>query len=201
MNDREVLTSAFKFHGHICWASAVGVRAGLAALRELSVRRAGSSADLHCIIEIGNNHGAQCFADGVQYATGCTFGKGNIEKAGWGKLAFTLIDKRKERAVRVSYRPGRHKLISQSAFMKKRALGVLPTEIPKEEAQEVVNIIWDAPEDEVLSIGEVKAYPWEGHGEIMGLRPCDNCGEMVSVAYLRVVGDRHMCIPCSGYCQ
>ena len=199
MDDKEVLSNAFKFHGHICWASAIGVRAGLTALRELGVRRAGSSAELHCIIEIGNNHGAQCFADGVQYATGCTFGKGNIEKAGWGKLAFTLIDKRKERAVRVSYRPGRHKLISQSAFMKKRALGVLPTEIPEEEAQEVVNIIWDAPEDEVLSIGEVKAYPWEGYGEIMGFRPCDNCGEMVSVAYLRVVGDRHMCIPCSGY--
>ena len=71
-DDKEVLTDAFKFHGHICWASAAGVRAGLAALRKLGVKRAGSSGDLHCIVEIGNNHGAQCFADGVQYATGCT---------------------------------------------------------------------------------------------------------------------------------
>ncbi|PXF58221.1 MAG: hypothetical protein C4B58_07225 [Deltaproteobacteria bacterium] len=128
-------------------------------------------------------------------------GKGNIEKAGWGKLAITLIDKKREKggAVRVSYKPGRHKQIAESAFMKKRGMGVSPTEIPDKEAWEIVNIIWDAPEDEVLSIGEVKQYPWEEYGEIMGLRPCDDCGEMVSVAYLQVVGDRHMCIPCSGY--
>jgi len=200
-DDKEVLTDAFKFHGHICWASAAGVRAGLAALRKLGVKRAGSSGDLHCIVEIGNNHGAQCFADGVQYATGCTLGKANIEKAGWGKLAITLIDKKTERSVRVSYKPTRHKLIGASAFMKRRGLGVPPTEIPEEEAWEMVNIVWDASEDEVLSIGEVTFYPWDEYGEIMGLKPCDGCGELVSVAYLRVVGNKHMCIPCSGYEQ
>lgn len=198
-DNKQVLIDAFKFHGHKCWASAAGVRAGLVALRELGVRRTGFSGELHCILEIGNNHGAQCFGDGVQYATGCTMGKGNIEKAGWGKLALTLIDKKRGKAVRVSYKPGRHKQIAESAFMKKRGIGVPPTEIPDKEAWEIVNIIWEAPEDEVLSIGEVKQYPWEEYGEIMGLRPCDDCGEMVSVAYLRIVGDRHMCIPCSGY--
>lgn len=200
-DDKQVLIDAFKFHGHKCWASAAGVRAGLVALRELGVRRTGFSGELHCILETGNNHGAQCFGDGVQYATGCTMGKGNIEKAGWGKLAFTLIDKKRERAVRVSYKPGRHKQIAESAFMRKRGMGISPTEIPDKEAWEIVNIIWDAQEDEMLSIGEVKQYPWEEYGEIMGLRPCDDCGEMVSVAYLRVVGDKHMCIPCSGYDQ
>jgi len=30
--------------------------------------------------------------DGVQYGTGCILGKGNIEKAGWRKLAMILID-------------------------------------------------------------------------------------------------------------
>ena len=34
---------------------------------------------------------------------------------------------------------------------------------------------------------------------ILGLMPCDSCGEMVSKVYLRVVGKNHMCIPCSGY--
>ena len=199
MEDKEVLMKAFEFHGHICWASAVGKRAGLAALRKLGVKRAATSADLHCIIEIGDNHGAQCFADGVQYSTGCTLGKYNIEKAGWGKLAFTLIDKKSEKSVRVSYKPTRHKQIAESAFMRKRALGVPPSEIPEEEAWEMVNIVWDAPEDEVLSIEDVKEHPWEDYGEIMGLKPCDSCGELVSVAYLRVVGEKHMCIPCSGY--
>ena len=83
--------------------------------------------------------------------------------------------------------------------MKKRGLGVPPTEISEADAWEMVDIIWDAPENEVLSIGQIEPYPWEEFGEIMGLKPCDNCGELVSIAYLRVVGDRHMCIPCSGY--
>lgn len=189
---RDELMDMFKFHGHKCWASTVGFRAGAAALRELGVKRTGSSGELHCIVEIGNNHGAQ-------YSTGCTFGKNNIEKAGWGKLALTLIDKKKEQSVRVSYKPTRHKEIGESAFMRKRALGVPPTEIPKEEAWEMVNIVWEAPEDEIITIEEIKPYPWEEYGEIMGLKPCDSCGELVAVAYLRLVGEKHMCTPCSGY--
>ncbi|OQX63167.1 MAG: hypothetical protein B5M56_03940 [Desulfococcus sp. 4484_241] len=200
MDDRELLKKAFEFHGHICWASCVGVRAGIAALRELGVSRTGTSGELHCILEIGDNHGAQCFADGVQYATGCTLGKYNIEKTGWGKLALTLIDKKKEKAVRVSYKPARHKLIAESAFMRKRGQGIPPTEIPPDEAWAMVDVIWDAPESEILDIGEVHDYEWgDDFGEIMGLVPCDQCGELVAKPYLRVVGKAHMCIPCSGY--
>ncbi len=36
---------------------------------------------LHAIVEIGEHHGAMCFADGIQHITQCTFGKGNIEKS------------------------------------------------------------------------------------------------------------------------
>jgi formylmethanofuran dehydrogenase subunit E len=200
MMDKKILKDAFQFHGHVCWASAAGVRAGMAALRELGVNRTGTSGELHCIVEIGDNHGAQCFADGVQYATGCTLGKGNIEKAGWGKLALTLIDKKNEKAVRVSYKPGRHKMIAESSFMTKRGLGMPPTEIPDEEAWEMADIVWEAPEDEVLWVREVEPYKWsDDFGEVLGLTPCDNCGELVSKMYLRVVGQKHMCIPCSGY--
>jgi formylmethanofuran dehydrogenase subunit E len=197
--DKPILLDAFKFHGHKCWASTAGVRVGLAALRALGVKRTGSSDELHCVIEIGDNHGAQCFADGIQYATGCTLGKYNMEKAGWGKLAITLIDKKKERSVRVSYKGTYQKKIAESAFMRKRGQGISPTAIPEEEAWEMVNIIWEAPEPEVLTIGEVKPHPWKEYGEIMGLKPCQECGELTSIAYLRVVGERHVCIPCSGY--
>jgi formylmethanofuran dehydrogenase subunit E len=198
--DKEKAAEVFKFHGHICWASASGARAGIAALRELGAKRAGASGDLHCILEIGENHGAQCFADGVQYITGCTLGKWNIEKAGWGKLAFTLIDKKNQKALRVAYKSGRHhQLVTESNFMKKRGMGIPPTEIPKKEAWDMVDIIWEFPENEVFSIGAVHPYEWEEFGEILGLAPCDQCGELVSKVYLRVVGERHMCIPCSGY--
>jgi len=197
--EREILLEAFRFHGHKCWASAAGVRAGLAALRVLGVPRTGSSGELHCLVEIGDHHGAQCFADGVQYTTGCTLGKGNIEKAGWGKLALTLIDIGRERSVRISYKATRQEQIAKSAFMRKRGQGIPPTEIPEEEAWEMVKIVWDAPEEQILAISEVKPHPCKNYGEIMGLKPCEECGELTSIAYLRLVGDHHVCIPCSGY--
>ncbi len=199
MQNLEVYEDVFKFHGHICWASAAGARAGLAAMRELSVKRTGTSGDLHCIVEIGENHGAQCFTDGVQSVTGCTLGKDNIEKAGWGKLALTLIDKKNEKSVRVSYKPTHQKTIAGSEFMKKRGMGVPPDQVPEEDAWEMVRIIIDAPEEEVLKVEEVKPHPFQDLGEVMGLRPCAECGELVSLPYLRVVGDHHVCIPCSGY--
>ena len=67
-DDRETLLKALEFHGHRCWASVACVRAGLAALRVLNVKRSGGR-QLHAFIEIGDDHGGMCFSDGVQYAT------------------------------------------------------------------------------------------------------------------------------------
>lgn len=109
-----------------------GVRAGLAALRTLGVKRSGGT-QLYAILETGEEHAGMCFGDGVQYTTGCTFGKGNIRKNPLGKLAFTLIEKDSNRAVRVSYKPTLSKQIAASAFMQKRAAGFQADEIPEAE--------------------------------------------------------------------
>jgi formylmethanofuran dehydrogenase subunit E len=198
MDDKEILMKALEFHGHRCWASVAGVRVGLAALRALGVKRAGGT-QLFGIVEIGEDHGGMCFGDGVQYASGCTFGKGNIRKEPYGKLAFTLIEKASNRSVRVSYKPTLQKQIGESAFMRKRGLGVMPDEIPVEEQMELVNLVWDAPEADILTIGEVTTHKGEWFPELMGFTPCAACGELTAHAYLRVVGQKHVCIPCSGY--
>ena len=198
MDDKEILMRALEFHGHRCWASVAGVRVGLAALRTLNVKRAGGT-QLFAVVEIAEDHGGMCFGDGVQYATGCTFGKGNIRKETYGKLALSLIDKATNRLLRVSYKPTLQKQIAESAFMRKRGLGVMPDEIPVEEQMELVNLVWDAPEADILTIGDVAAFKGEWFPELMGFKPCAACGELTAHAYLRVVGDKHVCIPCSGY--
>ncbi|MHC1783800.1 MAG: FmdE family protein [Anaerolineaceae bacterium] len=198
MDDRQVLMDALKFHGHKCWASVAGVRVGLAALRELEVKRSGGT-QLYGIVEIGEDHGGMCFGDGVQYATGCTFGKGNIRKEPLGKVAFTLIEKESNRAVRVVFKATLQKQIAVSAFMQKRAAGISADEIPEAEQMEVVDLVWNAPEEEVLSIGKIFDYPGKWIPEVMGFKPCDLCGELTALAYLRVTGEKHVCIPCSGY--
>jgi formylmethanofuran dehydrogenase subunit E len=198
MENQEILMDALKFHGHRCWASVAGVRVGLAALRTLGVKRSGGT-QLYGIVEIGEDHGGMCFGDGVQYATGCTFGKGNIRKEPYGKLTLQLIEKATNRLVRVSYKPTLQKKIAESAFMRKRGMGVMPDEIPLEEQMELVDLVWNAPEADILTIGEVQAYPGEWFPEVMGFKPCALCGELTAHAYLRLVNDKQVCIPCSGY--
>jgi formylmethanofuran dehydrogenase subunit E len=192
------LLKALEFHGHRCWASVAGVRVGLTALETLGVKRSGGT-QLFGIVEIGEEHGGMCFGDGIQYATGCTFGKGNIRKQPYGKLGFTLIDKDTSRAVRVVFTSFLQKRIAASAFMQKRAAGISADEIPMDEQMEVVDLVWNEPAENVLKIGNVFEYPEQFLPEVMGFRPCDRCGELTALAYLRVDGSQHVCIPCSGY--
>lgn len=198
MNERQILTDALAFHGHRCWASVVGVRTGLAALRTLGVKRSGGT-QLYAIVETGEEHGAMCFADGVQYTTGCTFGKGNLHKNPLGKLAVTLIDKDSDHAVRISYNPTLAGQITTSAFMEQRAAGVQPDEIPEADQQALVDLVWNAPESDVMTIGEVATHEQNWLPEVMGFTPCESCGELVAFAYVRLAGKRKLCIPCSGY--
>ena len=154
---------------------------------------------LHAFIEIGEDHGGMCFGDGVQSASGCTLGKGNMEKTPYGKLAVTVIERATNRAVRVSYKPTLQKQIGASAFMIKRGEGVESDQIPEPEQMELVDLIWNAPEADVLTIGEIFQFGREWFPEVMGFVPCAACHELTARAYLRVVGDKHVCIPCSGY--
>ncbi|GAB4428225.1 MAG: FmdE family protein [Anaerolineae bacterium] len=198
MTDKQILLDTLQFHGHKCWASTAGVRIGLAALAALDVERSGAKS-LHAIIEIGDHHGAMCFGDGVQYTTGCTFGKGNIEKNHKGKLGLTLIDKANQKAVRVAYKPTLQKQIKESAFMQKRADGVPPTQIPAAEQMELVNLIWDTPQEQIMTVGPVVDYSWSEPAEIVRFAVCEGCGELTAEPYLRVVNGKSLCRDCSGY--
>ena len=39
--------------------------------------------------------------------------------------------------------------------MQQRAAGISPDEIPMEDQMELVELVWNAPEEEVLKVGEV----------------------------------------------
>jgi formylmethanofuran dehydrogenase subunit E len=198
MNDTAILADALAFHGHKCWASAAGVRIGLAAMAALGVTRSGAK-QLHAIIETGDYHGGMCFGDGIQVTTGCTFGKGNIEKSGEGKFAVTLFDKAAAKAVRVAYLPTLQPRIKATPFMQKRAAGVPPTEIPEAEQMEVVNLIWDAPDEEIMIVGPVEAQTWSEPDEVVRFAICPRCHELVAEPYLRVAEGTAVCAACSDY--
>jgi len=196
--DRSLLEVGITFHGHKCPAMPLGIRVGLAAMKALGVERA-SNKELYCICETGDAHATMCFVDGVQVATGCTFGKANIEKLGYEKNAITLIDVKTRRAVRVSLKPEFQKKGLASEFVKLRSRGIEPKDIAPEIVDPLIERIWSLPDEEILVVGnphEVDLPPKKGTFE---WQQCEKCGEVTFAHGLRVVGGKHLCIPCSGY--
>src|SRR5512136_2864877 len=106
----------------------MGLRAGLAAMKALGVERA-KDKELIVEAETGKGHAAGCFLDGVMVSTGCTYGKANIQKLYYNKMAFTLIDAKSGKAVRVSLKPAFFEKALQSPFVQERKKGVPPQEI------------------------------------------------------------------------
>ena len=152
-NFQEIFETGLKFHGHKCPAMPMGIRAGLAAMKALGVQRS-KDKELYIKAETGKGHAAGCFLDGLMTATGCTYGKSNIEKLYYNKMAFTLIDTETNRAVRVSLKPVFFENALGSPFVKKREAGVKPQDIEPEITDPQVERIKGLPESDFLDIGE-----------------------------------------------
>lgn len=73
--DYEMLRWAIRFHGHLGPFLILGLRAGLRAV-ELFGR---DPFKLKAIVALRRIIPYTCFLDGIQFSTGCTLGKGNIE--------------------------------------------------------------------------------------------------------------------------
>ncbi len=196
---KEFFETGLKFHGHKCPAMPMGIRAGLAAMRVLGVERA-QDKELIVKSETGKGHAAGCFLDGIMTATGCTYGKSNIEKLYYNKMAFTLIDAKTGKAVRVSLKPNFFEKALNSPFVQKRKAGVPPQDVEPEITDPLVERILSIPESEFLDIGEVHTVEVKKGKGVFEAKPCEECGELTFVNKLRLGLDgRLLCIPCSGY--
>jgi formylmethanofuran dehydrogenase subunit E len=194
----ELFDAGMTFHGHKCPAMPMGLRAGLAAMKTLGVERS-RDKELMLKSETGKGHAAGCFLDGLMMATGCTYGKSNIEKLYYNKMAFTLIDTKTKRSVRVSLKPAFFEKALNSPFVQQRKAGVPPQDIEPELTDPLVERILNLPESEFLDIGEVQAAEIEKGKGVFEAKPCERCGEMTFVNKLRVESDgKSVCIPCSG---
>jgi len=185
-----------KFHGHKCPAMPNGLRVAEAAMNKLGVDRTGDSF-LHAIIELGDNHCATCFADGVQVITGCTFGKGNISKSHKGKWGLTLIDKRTNRAVRVVPKAEAMMATKTTPFFKDyREKGIPPTQVPDEIVEPLVYKVMNAPSEMIMTISDVYDYKWTEPKHSFESVVCDSCGEMVIIEHTKVKDGKTLCKDC-----
>lgn len=198
-NFQEVFEVGLKFHGHKCPAMPMGLRAGMAAMNALGVERS-KDKELFVISETGKGHAAGCFLDGIMTATGCTYGKSNIEKRHWSKMAFTLVDQQSGKAVRVALKPDFFENALKSPFVQQRKAGVPPQDIKPEITDPMVARVRSLDETAFLDIGEVhNVEVKKGKSAFMAKR-CSVCGELTFANKLRSTEDgAPVCIPCSGY--
>jgi formylmethanofuran dehydrogenase subunit E len=196
INATDFYESALAYHGHKCPGMPVGLRAGAAAMNALGVERA-QNKELYLVAETGDDHIANCFADGLMAITGCTYGKGNAHKTYWGKLAFTLIDNQRGRAVRVRLKPEFVARLLQSPFVAQRRQGVLPQDVPAAITDPLIAAALSRPEEAFLDIGPRHEHPVLRETEEFASALCAACGEPVFVHKLREVGGRRLCIPCA----
>ncbi|MCS7216838.1 MAG: formylmethanofuran dehydrogenase subunit E family protein [Candidatus Bipolaricaulota bacterium] len=97
---RELFGLAVRLHGHPGPFLALGVRMGLLALRLLG---SPGYRGITAAVETGTTPPLSCLVDGVQVATGCTAGKGNLQVLPQGRAAATFAAGGK--AVRIEVRP------------------------------------------------------------------------------------------------
>lgn len=197
INPKDWLEFGQKFHGHKCPAMPLGLRVGAAAMNKLGVERA-KDGQIIAFVDLGEDHCATCFADGLQVIMGTTFGKGNIKKTLKGKWAVTLVEKSTGKAVRVTPKAESMLANKQSAFFKEyREKGIPASQVPADVIEPLVAKVIDAPEENLLNISDVFEYKLPQHADSFNGFVCEDCGEMTVERYGRIKDGRQVCIDCA----
>jgi len=201
-NLEALLLKAGELHGHFCPFLALGVRAGVIAMRTLGILENPGMEDVVAILECNN-----CFSDGVQMVTGCTFGNNALIYRDVGKTAFTLA-RRSGDAVRVALRADfvegfRNRLSEEASALFQKIVQEHQEATPQEQAR-LMELWTEAafqqlalPEEEVFTVQrlQVQVPP---RSRIFGSVRCAVCGESVMETRARIKDGRPVCIPCSG---
>ena len=181
------------FHGHICPGVTIGFQAARVLMERLGVQKA-PDEELVAIVENDS-----CSADAIQIMTGCTFGKGNFIFKNYGKQAFSLIDRKREKAIRVCLLAGALEGDPErlSLFEKVRTEKASPEE--KDRYQQLqqgrIRNILDATAESLFKIEEISP-DIPPKAMIMESGICDSCGESTKIDLLRQMNDKQICIPC-----
>jgi len=201
-NTQALLQKAGELHGHFCPFLALGVRAGVIAMRTLGVAENPGMEDVVAILECNN-----CFSDGVQMVTGCTFGNNALIYRDVGKTAFTLA-RRSGDAVRVALRADfvegfRYRLSEEASALFQKIIQEHQEATPQEHAR-LMELWREAsfqqlalPEEEVFTVQRLQV-PVPPRSRLFASVRCAVCGESVMETRARIKDGQPVCIPCSG---
>lgn len=193
----EIPDWVFEFHGHLCPLMPIGYRMGILGLKRFGIERV-KDHGVFCFPEMGNRHPQTCMIDGLQAATGCTYGKLLMERLNYGKFAaiFYCLGKN---AIRISVKPEFIDNIHRAEFFKYRQRGIEPSKIPQDVCEKAIEPVLNAKEDELFKAEEFPDFKFEKPKGFWQRTRCERCGEYVFEPYVRVKDGQDLCIPCSGY--
>jgi formylmethanofuran dehydrogenase subunit E len=188
---------AVAFHGHACPGLALWYRAAEYALQYLRAARS-EDEDLVAIVE-----NDACGVDAIQVVAGCSVGKGNLILKDFGKHAYTFIDRKSNRAIRLVQRqePVVQRIDPVASALREKVMGGTATAAEQKEFHKrqaaVIEKILKMPVDELFIIREVKPEIPE-RAKIFTSVQCATCGEMVAEHRARVRDGKIVCMPCAG---
>jgi formylmethanofuran dehydrogenase subunit E len=199
MRDGEIFSSSdftrcVQFHGHTCPGLAIGFKAAMTLMGRLGVKKA-PDEELLAIVETD-----ACGADAIQVMTGCTFGKGNFIFKNYGKHAFSLMDRRRRKGIRVCLLPdvfeSDHEYLSLSKKVQRDEASEKEAERFRQLQQDRVQKVLEADPESLFKVEEISP-DIPAKARIMESGICDLCGESTKIDLLRRMNGKKICIPCS----
>lgn len=187
---------AVAFHTHRCPYLALGFRMGNLAMAALRFERQ-RNRGLLVLPEFGEGSPYTCIVDGIRAATGAIYGQIMIAKTFYGKLAATFYFPQRGGAIRYSLRPDFVDQLERQRFHAYRSRGVDPSEMPPQVIEEVLAWLETLPDAEIFAVEHEVGFPYQPAQLTYAKTRCARCGEYVMEAFVRMVDDRPLCIPCS----
>lgn len=169
----KLIEDTIAFHGHSCPGLAIGIRTAELALDKLNIS---PSSSVVCVVETD-----MCAVDGIQFLTGCTFGKGNLVHKDWGKPGFTFFDRDSGQGFRAVFQDDVVKDLPN------------PEGMTGKEARTFH--IMQADIRELFEVKEITQAPVKP-ARILTSISCEECQEKVMESRLRRFDGKDLCIPC-----
>jgi len=175
----------------------IGYRMGKLAMQYLGVEHEPDHG-FFVFPELGEGHPQTCMMDGMQIATGATYGKVLMAKTFYGKLAATFYHPKKG-AVRFSLKPEFVDAMGKFEFFAYRKKGIEPSQIPLPVRQEVIKWTNEQADEAIFKVEPKPAFTYAPPKGSFNKTKCNVCGEYVFDRYIRMKDGKPVCIPCSGY--
>ena len=156
-----------QFHGHECGGLTIGYKASLYAIQLLNLEFS-SDEQVVCIAE-----NDACGIDAIQVMLGCSIGKGNLLFHMRGKQAFSFYNRKTGASVRLVLKP------RPEGMTKAESFAYYQSREPKD--------MFDV-KDATIQLPE-KARLFDSY-------VCDCCGETTGANWIRLAGDKKLCLDC-----